>query len=61
MSSPSSSNLRRKKSLLLTQEQIQTDVVNLIVALGGGWTESKLPDALADAVAPAPPPPLGSQ
>jgi NodT family efflux transporter outer membrane factor (OMF) lipoprotein len=47
--------LTAEESLLLTQEQIQTDVVNLIVALGGGWTQSKLPDALADAAAPAPP------
>ena len=49
-----------EESLLSTQEQIQTDAVNLVVALGGGWSQSKLPDALADAVAPAPPP-LGSQ
>ena len=34
--------------LLSTQAQIQTDAVNLIVALGGGWTQSKLPDAAAD-------------
>ena len=46
--------------LLAAQEQLQLDAVSLIVALGGGWTETKLPDALADAVAPAPPPPLGS-
>ena len=38
-----------------TQAQIQTDAVNLIVALGGGWTKSKLPNALADAAAPGPP------
>jgi NodT family efflux transporter outer membrane factor (OMF) lipoprotein len=50
-----------EESLLLTQEQIQTDVVNLIVALGGCWTQSKLPDALADAAAPASPPRLGSE
>ena len=50
-----------EEALLATQAQIQIDVVNLIVALGGGWTESKLPDALADAVAPAPPPPLRSE
>jgi NodT family efflux transporter outer membrane factor (OMF) lipoprotein len=51
-----------EESLLLTQEQIQSDAVNLVVALGGGWTQSKLPDALADAAAPAPPPPpLGSE
>jgi len=45
-----------EEELLLTQEQIQLDAVSLIVALGGGWSQSKLPDALADAVAPAPPP-----
>ncbi len=45
--------------LLSTQAQLQLDAVSLIVALGGGWSQSKLPDALADAVAPAPPPPLG--
>ena len=53
--------LSAEESLLSTQAQIQTDAVNLIVALGGGWTESKLPDALADAASPGPPPPLGSQ
>ena len=47
--------LSAEESLLSTQAQIQTDAVNLIVALGGGWTESKLPDALADAAAPGPP------
>ena len=50
-----------EESLLSTQAQIQTDAVNLIVALGGGWTESKLPNALADAAASMPPHPLGSQ
>ncbi len=50
-----------EKSLLSTQAQIQTDAVNLVVALGGGWSQSKLPDARADAAAPAPAPPLGSQ
>ena len=49
-----------EESLLAAQEQLQLDAVSLIVALGGGWTETKLPDALADAVAPAPAPPLGS-
>jgi NodT family efflux transporter outer membrane factor (OMF) lipoprotein len=33
-----------EQNLLVTQAQIQTDVVNLIVALGGGWDQSKLPD-----------------
>jgi NodT family efflux transporter outer membrane factor (OMF) lipoprotein len=37
-----------EESLLSTQAQIQTDAVNLIVALGGGWSQSKLPDAAAD-------------
>jgi len=50
-----------EESLLSTQAQIQTDAVNLVVALGGGWSQSELPDALADAVAPAPPPLLGSE
>ena len=46
--------------LLSTQAQIQTDAVNLIVALGGGWTQSKLPNAAADSAPPppAPPPPV---
>jgi len=33
-----------EQALLATQAQIQTDTVNLIVALGGGWSQSKLPD-----------------
>jgi NodT family efflux transporter outer membrane factor (OMF) lipoprotein len=53
--------LAAEESLLSSQAQIQTDVVNLVVALGGGWTQSKLPDALADAAAPAPPPSVGSE
>ena len=51
--------LSAEEALLSTEAQIQTDAVNLIVALGGGWSQSKLPDALADAAAPAPP--LGSE
>ncbi len=48
-----------EESLLATQAQIQTDAVNLIVALGGGWSQSKLPDAAADsALPPAPQPTL---
>ena len=48
-----------EESLLATQAQIQSDAVNLIVALGGGWSQSKLPDAAADsALPPAPQPPL---
>ena len=41
-----------------TQAQIQTDVVNLIVALGGGWSQSKLPDAAAESAATFPAPPF---
>ena len=47
-----------EESLLSTQGQIQTDVVNLIVALGGGWTQSKLPDASRDSALPPGAPPL---
>jgi NodT family efflux transporter outer membrane factor (OMF) lipoprotein len=48
-----------EESLLATQAQIQTDAVNLIVALGGGWSQSKLPDTAADsALPPAPQTPL---
>jgi NodT family efflux transporter outer membrane factor (OMF) lipoprotein len=48
-----------EESLLATQAQIQSDAVSLIVALGGGWSQSKLPDAAADsALPPAPQPPL---
>ena len=39
--------LSAEESLLSTQGQVQTDVVNLIVALGGGWSQSKLPDVVA--------------
>jgi len=49
--------LSAEESLLSTQAQIQTDAVSLIVALGGGWSQSKLPDAAADSspiAAPAP-------
>ena len=35
---------RRRSRCSSTQAQVQTDVVNLIVALGGGWSQSKLPD-----------------
>jgi NodT family efflux transporter outer membrane factor (OMF) lipoprotein len=48
-----------QESLLSTQAFIQIDAVNLIVALGGGWSQSKLPDAAADsALPPAPQPSL---
>ncbi len=39
--------LSAEENLLTTQAQVQTDVVNLIVSLGGGWTQSKLPDVQA--------------
>jgi NodT family efflux transporter outer membrane factor (OMF) lipoprotein len=39
--------LAAEESQLQTQGQIQTDAVNLIVALGGGWSQSKLPDVEA--------------
>jgi len=39
--------LSAEESLLSTQGQLQTDAVDLIVALGGGWTQSKLPDVAA--------------
>jgi NodT family efflux transporter outer membrane factor (OMF) lipoprotein len=44
-------------SLLATQAQIQIDAVGLIVALGGGWSQSKLPDAAVDSAPPPPAPP----
>ncbi len=39
--------LSAEESLLSTQGQLQTDAVTLIVALGGGWSQSKLPDVAA--------------
>ena len=39
--------LSAEEALLATQGQVQTDVVSLIVALGGGWSQSKLPDVVA--------------
>jgi NodT family efflux transporter outer membrane factor (OMF) lipoprotein len=39
--------LSAEEALLSTQQQVQTDVVDLIVALGGGWTQSRLPDVVA--------------
>jgi NodT family efflux transporter outer membrane factor (OMF) lipoprotein len=47
--------LAAEEAQLSTQAQIQADAVNLIVALGGGWSKSKLPDAAADSAAPFPP------
>jgi len=43
-----------EEAQLSTQAQIQTDAVNLIVALGGGWSQSKLPDAATDSALPPP-------
>ena len=39
--------LAAEESLLTTQGQLQSDAVNLIVALGGGWAQSRLPDVTA--------------
>ncbi len=39
--------LSAEEALLSTQAQIQTEAVALIVALGGGWTQSMLPDVAA--------------
>ena len=36
--------LSAEEALLSTQAQLQTDAVNLIVALGGGWNQTRLPD-----------------
>jgi NodT family efflux transporter outer membrane factor (OMF) lipoprotein len=39
--------LSAEESLLTTQGQLQADAVDLIVALGGGWRQSMLPDVTA--------------
>ncbi len=39
--------LAPRKSLLSTEGQVQADAVDLIVALGGGWSQSMLPDVAA--------------
>jgi NodT family efflux transporter outer membrane factor (OMF) lipoprotein len=39
--------LSAEEALLTTQALVQTDAVDLIVALGGGWTQTKLPDVAA--------------
>jgi NodT family efflux transporter outer membrane factor (OMF) lipoprotein len=39
--------LGAEESLLTTQGDLQADAVNLIVALGGGWSQSMLPDVTA--------------
>ena len=36
-----------EEALLATQGQLQFEVVTLVVALGGGWTQSTLPDVAA--------------
>jgi NodT family efflux transporter outer membrane factor (OMF) lipoprotein len=46
--------LSAEESLLSTQGQLQADAVNLIVALGGGWTQSELPDVTAQTSAVPP-------
>ena len=38
--------LTAEEAELTTRAQLQTAAVNLIVALGGGWSQSRLPDAL---------------
>ncbi|HEY1779671.1 MAG TPA: efflux transporter outer membrane subunit [Roseiarcus sp.] len=39
--------LTAEEALLSTQAQVQSEAVNLIVALGGGWSQSMLPDVTA--------------
>src|SRR6202167_4428107 len=39
--------LSAEEALLTTQALVQTDAVDLVVALGGGWTQTKLPDVAA--------------
>jgi NodT family efflux transporter outer membrane factor (OMF) lipoprotein len=39
--------LSAEEALLSTQGQVQTAVVTLVVALGGGWSQSMLPDVAA--------------
>ena len=39
--------LTAEEALLATQALVQTEVVDLIVALGGGWSQSMLPDVAA--------------
>jgi NodT family efflux transporter outer membrane factor (OMF) lipoprotein len=39
--------LAAEEALLSTQGQLQADTVDLIVALGGGWSQSMLPDVTA--------------
>ncbi len=46
--------LTAEEALLATQFQIQTEVVTLVVALGGGWSQSMLPDVTAQTSAVPP-------
>jgi len=46
--------LSAEESLLSTQGQLQADAVNLLVALGGGWSQSMLPDVTAQTSASPP-------
>jgi outer membrane protein TolC len=46
--------LAAEEALLSTQALVQADVVNLIVALGGGWSQSMLPDVTAQTSAVPP-------
>ena len=46
--------LTAEEALLSTQGLVQADVVNLIVALGGGWSQSMLPDVTAQTSAVPP-------
>ncbi len=42
-----------EEAQLSTRAQLQSDAVNLVVALGGGWSRAQLPDAAAAAPRPA--------
>ena len=46
--------LTAEEALLATQALVQTEVVILIVALGGGWSQSMLPDVTAQTSADSP-------
>ena len=46
--------LSAEESLLSTQGQLQADAVDLIVALGGGWSQAMLPDVTAQTSAVPP-------
>jgi NodT family efflux transporter outer membrane factor (OMF) lipoprotein len=46
--------LTAEEALLSTQAQVQTAAVDLIVALGGGWSQSMLPDVRAQTSAVPP-------